>query len=779
MLSRILKKEFGKKKAINMTVFLFILLSSLLISGAANTIYTLAGSMDNFFDRSQTPDFIQSHVGALDQKKIDDFAENNKLVSKQQTMEMITIDGATLYLGSGDKSEAESAMDVSFVRQNERFDFILDMNNDPVQVGKGEIALPIYYKDNRDIVVGDKVWVNTGDYKKEFVISDFTRDAQMNPSLINSKRVVVNEADFSDVRKHITTSEYLVEFTLKDPGSIRDFTNQYVDAGLPAGGFTIDQTILKLFNALSDVMVAAIIIFISFLLMTIALLCLRFTILGAIEEEYREIGVMKAIGMKLKDIRRLYMVKYIIISLVACLLGYILSIFSVDLFIRNITLYMGEKPVSIVDYIIPILGAAFIFGLVMLSCRIILRRFKKISSVEAIRSGRRSDGGKAHTRIRVRKTGIGNMNIFLGLRDVIVRFRSYILLLFVFIICTFIMVLPMNFMTTVNAPDFVSYMGAAKCDIRIDLQKTDDIEQRYDDMADALEKDKDIKKFSPFIACNYKILNEDGLYENMTVESGDFDEFPIKYVYGRAPLKDSEISLSYAKATDLDKSVGDTVIMIYKGEERVLKISGIYQDITNGGKTAKAALPYDADSVLWYTAYVDFNSGASKVQKIEYLTEEMSPAKVTDTQDYLSQTLGGMIDRLTEITVLASAIAMFIVMLITALFFNMLITKDSGDIAILNSLGYSFRDIRHQYLCRAIFTGIIGITLGIIGTMTLGTGLVGFAGSFMGIASFKFIVNPVLIYVIAPVLLIVTVLVTMLFVTRIINNKFSIRNIVE
>lgn len=779
MHSRILKKEFKKNKAVNITVFLFILLSALLISGATNTIYTLIGSVDNFFAQSKAPDFTQSHVGTIDQKKIDEFSKNNKLVQDQQTVEMISIDGAILYISGEDKSEAESAMDVSFVTQNKKFDFILGMDNKPAQVKEHEIAVPIYYMEQKDLKVGDSIWIKTDTFEKEFVISEFTRDAQMNPSLINSKRFVINDKAFAEVSNHIKENELLIEFILKDQGKAGEFTSEYVDAKLPAGGYTIDQSILKLFNALSDVLVAGLIIFMSILLITIALFCLRFTLLSTIEDEYREIGVMKAIGMSLKDIRRLYMTKYTILSLAACFLGYLLSLITSDLFTEKITLYMGEKTPSAIDYLIPVTGSLLIFGLVLLACRIILRKFKKISAVEAIRSGRRADNGKAHTRIKVSKTRAKNMNVFLGIRDVLVRLRAYILLFVVLIICTFIMVMPINFATTMNDSEFLTYMGAPKCDIRVDLQSADDMDERGNGIKEVLSKDKEVSKFAQMVTCNYKILNDEGTYDNMTIESGELNKFPLEYVEGKAPSGDHQIALSYAKATDLNKSLGDAITLLYKGEDRTMKISGIYQDITNGGKTAKVALPHDPDTVLWYTTCIDLSEGVDKENKIESLSEQLRPAKVTDTQEYMSQTLGVMIDRLTEITILSAVIAIFIALLITALFFNLLISKDAGDIAILNSLGYSFKHIRTQYMVRAVFTAIAGIILGIIAVMTLGTGLVNVAGGFMGMASFQFIVNPILIYVLVPIMLIVTIVITMLVVTRKINHKFSIREIIE
>ena len=73
---------------------------------------------------------------------------------------------------------------------------------------------------------------------------------------------------------------------------------------------------------------------------------------------------------------------------------------------------------------------------------------------------------------------------------------------------------------------------------------------------------------------------------------------------GRAPEGEGEISLSFANASKdgLNKKVGDEVVVKVGREEKTLKVTGIYQDITNGGKTAKAhtSLGVNEEAVLWY-----------------------------------------------------------------------------------------------------------------------------------------------------------------------------------
>ena len=76
-----------------------------------------------------------------------------------------------------------------------------------------------------------------------------------------------------------------------------------------------------------DMVMAGVLLFVSVCLILIAFLILRFTIVFTINEEYHDIGVMKAIGIKSRKIRSLYVIKYLAIALVGALVGAILSAF--------------------------------------------------------------------------------------------------------------------------------------------------------------------------------------------------------------------------------------------------------------------------------------------------------------------------------------------------------------------------------------------------------------------------------------------------------------------
>jgi putative ABC transport system permease protein len=193
-----------------------------------------------------------------------------------------------------------------------------------------------------------------------------------------------------------------------------------------------------------------------------------------------------------------------------------------------------------------------------------------------------------------------------------------------------------------------------------------------------------------------------------------------------------------------------------------MTVSGIYQDVTNGGRTAKAVLPKAPKDVLWYAVSLDLKSQARIEDKVSEYSEAFYPARVTDLEGYLNQTLGNTIGQLKMVTVVAIAVGLFVAVLITSLFLSMLISKDASQIAIMRSLGFSLWDIRVQYLSRALVLLSLGIVLGTIFSNTVGQRLVSALWSFMGASHIKFVINPLQAYILLPLLLILAVAITTL-----------------
>jgi putative ABC transport system permease protein len=337
---------------------------------------------------------------------------------------------------------------------------------------------------------------------------------------------------------------------------------------------------------------------------------------------------------------------------------------------------------------------------------------------------------------------------------------------FVFIMCAFLIIVPVNFLNTIKSPDFIGYTGVGRCDALITLSYSEDMVGRFSALNEALTDDTDISAHAGRITANYKILNADGKLENISIQYGDFSSFPIPYSEGGYPTAIDEIALSLTNANNYGKKVGD-VIEIYAGGAPVgLKVCGIYQDLTNGGRSAQAFLPYVTQDVLWYSFMVTFTETADAATKITELSRAYAPAKVVSVDGYLSQTMAGLTRQFESVTLAVAAAAIAVATLITALFLKLLLAKDRAQIVIMKGLGFTSRHIGAQYISAMFLCLAIGVAAGTLAANTLGELLIGLLMGGLGASKISFVINPLVSYALCPLLLLAAVTGTTLITAR-------------
>ncbi|MFT5871293.1 MAG: putative ABC transport system permease protein [Clostridium sp.] len=145
---------------------------------------------------------------------------------------------------------------------------------------------------------------------------------------------------------------------------------------------------------------------------------------------------------------------------------------------------------------------------------------------------------------------------------------------------------------------------------------------------------------------------------------------------------------------------------------------------------------------------------------MDYYQNTYDSAQVNDIKEYTGQTLGNMIEQMSTIVIFGIAIAVIIVVLITALFIKMLLSKDMTQIAIMQSMGLTSKDVKHQYMAGTLMVLILGIILGALASNYLGEFLVSMAMASMGAAKIQFVVVAWQTLLLCPLALIVVVGVT-------------------
>lgn len=155
-----LKNKFNKNKIIYVTIMIFVILSAMLMTVGSEVIIDTMTSMNSIFDIAKTPHFLQMHTGDINQDEINAFAQDVDYVVGEETVEMINIDSGSLWYEqyvNGEKnlvSMSGNMMDNGFVKQTEKFDYLLDENNEVINQKDGEVGVPISYKEEYDLNIG-------------------------------------------------------------------------------------------------------------------------------------------------------------------------------------------------------------------------------------------------------------------------------------------------------------------------------------------------------------------------------------------------------------------------------------------------------------------------------------------------------------------------------------------------------------------------------------------------------------------------------------------------
>ncbi len=755
MYSKLIKNDIRKSKLITVTITAFILIAAMLTALSAALVVNLLGAIDNMLSAAVTIDFMQMHNGEVDMEQLESFAESQNGVEDWQVLPFLNIEGASIVIG--EDSLDWSLQDNGFSVQGERFDFLLGLNNERITPLEGELYVPVYYMLEEAAKLGDKAVI----HGVEFTVAGFVRDSSMNQALMSSKRFLVSGADLEKLLPY-GTMERLIEFKMKDKVSTTDFEAAYFNANLPSNGPpVVTYTLIRLMNGMTDGMMIAVLVLIVILVVIVAFLCIRLTLLAKIEEDYREIGVLKAVGMRVSDIKKLYLAKYGVIAGIACSAGFLLSIPLQEPFTQNIRLYMGEidSRTFMLALLCGLVGAAAIYGVVLLYVNRVLRRFRKISAAQAIRFGAPQEKSKSARGFKLSNSRRIPSNIFLGIKDVLTRKKLYATMLTVLIISSFIMIVPQNLYNTLSDKSFMTFMGIGVSDFNMTIKSTQlgDITQKAAEMASTVEADENVEKYAVYTDMMFDRIADDGTRHRMRVSFGDHAAFPIIYTHGQPPQTGSEIAVSRMNADDLEKTVGDEIVLVVDGAEKRFAICGVYSDVTSNGRTSKAVFESKTGDILGAGVAGNFRTGADAAAIIARYEKALPYAKIYGYEETRDQTLGAMIDAVKRSSYAAVGVTALLTVLVTLLFMKMLVAKDRYPIAILKSLGFTDADIEGQYLTRSFIVLALGVIIGTVLANTLGEYVgVALVSSF-GASSFNFVVNPVFAYLVSPLLITVYV----------------------
>lgn len=732
---RMIINDIKANKLVSAATCIFMAVTAMLLGLSILLYASLADSIDSLMTEAKTPDFLQMHTGELDEDDVNSFSQQREDIEAMQICTFLNLQNSQISIGN--ESFENNMQDNGLSCQSSLFDYLVDADNKVIYPSEGEVYVPVCYRKEYGIKSGDVMRIG----KEELIVAGFLRDSQMNSMMASSKRFLISEPDYERLRQ-LGSEEYLIEFRLKDGSDINAFATAYKDAGLPDNGPTITYPLIRMMNALSDGMMILVILLVSVVVLLISMLCIRYIILTQLEKDKTGIGMLKAVGISRQGIRSLYMSKYLILSAAGCITGIIAAIITAKPVGAQMKELYGNAGNTGLIYALMILGSFSAEGVILLSVHRTLRRTDRLSAADAL-YGRGSFGKKKN----------------LWLPAMIITAAAM-----------FMILVPWNMKSTIEAPEFVTYMGIGESHIRIDVRQAENVRKTALEVTGDIEHDSRVQDYVLMETSSYRSILPDGSSYNLMIENGNHSKFPVRYTEGRYPENDREIALSVLNAEEIGVKPGDTITVCREmkdgtNEEKECSVCGIYSDVTNGGKTAKACMedPDDATPVMWSIIYLSL---ADEQLASEWTSEYQDRyssfedgVKVTLISDYLKGTYGQTIRNISKAAAVSAVMACFVLFIVMLLLVRLAIWRERNDSSLKKALGFTSSDIRMEYLKKTLIYILPGIAMGLFAGIIPGQSLAALLLRSMGAYSFRFIIDPAMVFAEAPAMVIVSAMI--------------------
>lgn len=713
MIRKLIKSSLTKNRLVSAFMAAFLVLSVALLSGALILTLGVFGTVDRFMESAHTPHFMQMHLGPLDRARMQSFVDGRKDVLAWEAIEYLNVENSQLRFG-GQTLDTEIQQN-GFVTQPEQMDFLLSPQGEVIQPKPGEIYVPNFYAGKYDLKPGDQISVDTGNGAMVFTLVSAFRDSEMNSTLASSKRLLINGGDYAELlRREGTAPEHLLSFRLNSPADAAPFETAYFTAKLESNGPSLTWPLFRLVNSLNDGVTVVLLIMMSLIILLIAFLCIRYTLLATLQEDLHEIGVMKALGVRNALVSSIYLGKYRVLLGGGAATGFTLSLLARNVILANVQRNMGEVSNPVLGVVAGAVGALLLYGLSMLSVRRIMNRLRQITPLRALQG----DAGLNPTRRRPRpilRPTVGSaVNLKLAWANIRRTPSQHLTILAVAGLITLALLVPFRFGSTVRSADFVTYMGIGQYDLRIDILGRADARREADAITAALANDARIKRLEVYTQETETAITASGETSPLRIDYGDPAAFPLRYGAGRAPQSVTELGISEINAERFGVSVGDALTILGPEGKVAFKVSGTYQDVTNGGKTAKA-LPGPTMNAAHPDVMIAIKAaeGARLDDLQATITRTVGGVQVIGTGIYVQQMMGDLIRVMDTIAWVFAGVAIMISALMAGLSIRLMQVQERRANAVQGALGFTSRHLRSQYLVRIMLMMTAGVALGI------------------------------------------------------------------
>nr|WP_300885490.1 ABC transporter permease [uncultured Schaedlerella sp.] len=781
MYLNILKKDLKRKRAMNIILLLFMILATMFVASSVNNIINVTTALDSYFEMADAPDYAAAAMNKNLVVDIDETVSQASAVDRYATENVLFLSSDNFIYGNEDIVSKGSNLVHSDICMN----YFLSDGSILETVRPGEFYMSEGEADARGIDVGDQLTIECNGARREFVLADKIKDALFGSKQMTLTRYIISEEDFENFLSAENTEEYYGGTLVYIYSSDMETALPQIKPLVDNSALTMDRATMK-FTYVFDMIVVGLLLMVSMILIIIAFVVLRFTISFTLSEEFREIGVMKAIGIGNFKIRGFYLVKYMGLSIIGAAVGLVLS-FPFGKMLMSVSsqnIIVGNQSPVLVN----IVCAVLVVAVILLFCYGCTGKVKKLTPIDAIRNGQTGERFRKKSLMSLGKSRLP-MAPFLALNDMVSSPRRYGIITLTFFLCLSLLLILSATVSTMNSGSLAATFGWADCDIYLDSKIIaecmledghEKLEKHIDEMEQTLAKHGiPAKCYQEMMFILPVSFGEDE--SNICIYQGTGSTMDMyEYTAGTAPQNTDEIAITRIAADKLNATIGDTVTIKTIDGEKEYIISAFFQSMNMQGSGIRlhsdayinyvqAAASVDGTQIT-FTDHPDSREIERRMEEIQRIFPDYKNIRTCAeaTADMIG--IGGALDAVKS---LVGVLTIVLAALITVLMERSFIAKEQGEIALMKAVGTRNGKIYAYHTFRFLFVGIMAVMIGEIFAMPLTHLCIDPIFQMMGMElAVDYVIDPVEMYLIFPVVVLATTTVSA-FLTTLYTRKIK------
>ncbi|OMD35259.1 ABC transporter permease [Paenibacillus odorifer] len=775
LIGKLAWSNIRKRKSATVTLFILIMIAVLLLNIGLTVILKLNSFQQEKMTELRTPE-ISAYFPKDDYlEEYEELVDSYSYTESWENEAAILLADAKMKYGQTDTTVAFIILNMDTPRTKGLFKTTTPLGSKDADM----IYLPYLFHVGSGYNLGDTFTFVYDNNSFSYTIGGFIEEPLLGTLTNGALKVFLNDEGYKQLGERLgTEAQYsFLSADLTDPSKdvkLEQMLSERIFASGSTDQFQVMRAEVGLEgNRVFVNLLAAILIVFALIMVLISLIVIRFQILGHIEDNLTNIGILKANGYTSWQIKNALLLQFTSVSIIAAIPGGGLSGLVMPLVGNMISSSIGLLwPISF-EGVSAVLSLVIVSGLVLLVTYLSSRRIRNITPITALQSGILTHNFKRNP-IPLETSRV-NLQFSLSLKALVRQMKQNMMIVLIVAGLTFssIFCSILNFNFKGDTSAVIELVGIERSDFLL-LPKNGDLQQgKFTE----LEAMPGVEKLTVLDSMVASIKNT----SFMLRVSDDYSKLETQTIYkGREPIYDNEIVISGVIAKLENSEIGDEVPITFNGVTENYLVTGLSQQISQLGMVASMTGDGMRRLQPEYTPLsinVYLKEGGDAQAFVKDL-EARFPKQwnITNIRETVDSTLSTFTAAVSSMTAVITVVTIIVVSLILYLVIKTLILKRKREFGILKGMGYTTFNLMTQITFSLFPVIVVGVALGSIGGYFFSDSAFVLLLSSLGIYNVQLAVSLPQVLLLCAAILVVAYAVSMLVARRI--RKVSVYDLI-